>query len=106
MRISDWSSDVCSSDLHTYQVEVVLSFESDGAPVITPCDATSPGTGGLSNSAQIEHNDLTDDASACVTITNITVDKTVASGPTPNGDVPWAVCYDVVAETVGPAPGG
>src|SRR3546814_20729951 len=70
--------------VHTYQVEVVLSFESDGAPVITPCDATRPGTGGLSHSAQIEHHDLTADASACVTIPHIPVAKTVATGPPPH----------------------
>ncbi|WP_203136995.1 DUF11 domain-containing protein [Microbacterium sp. JZ31] len=92
---------------HTYEVEVVLSFDAaDGVPVITPCDATGGGeAGGLSNAAEIEHNDLTDDAAACVTVTDITVDKTIASGPAENGDGTWTIVYEIVAENVGPEAG-
>ncbi len=85
---------------HTYQVEVVLSVDaSDGEPVVTSCDQT--GDSGLSNTAQVEHNDVTDEADACITVAYIVVDKTVASGPTPNGDGTWTVEYDIVAENVG-----
>ncbi|WP_309068185.1 hypothetical protein, partial [Microbacterium sp.] len=91
---------------HTYQVEVVLSVDAaDGAPVVTSCDAAGGGSGGLSNTAQVEHNDLTDDAAACITVAFITVDKTVASGPVPNGDGTWTVVYEIVAENVGAAAG-
>ncbi|WP_203136398.1 hypothetical protein [Microbacterium sp. JZ31] len=91
---------------HTYQVEVVLSVDAaDGAPVVTSCDQAGGGSGGLSNTAQIEHNDLTDDAQACITVAFITVDKTVASGPVPNGDGTWTVVYEIVAENVGAAAG-
>ncbi|MFI6426246.1 hypothetical protein [Promicromonospora sp. NPDC050880] len=95
-----------AGESHTYQVEVVLSIDdADGAVVITPCSAEPGENGGLSNTAQIEHNDLTDDDPACVTVAYITVDKTVAEGPTPNGDGTWTVVYDVVAENVGAAAG-
>jgi uncharacterized repeat protein (TIGR01451 family) len=98
--------DLPAGESHTYQVEVVLSIDDeDGAVVITPCSADPSENGGLSNTAQIEHNDLTDDDSACVTVAYITVDKTVAEGPTPNGDGTWTVVYDVVAENVGAAAG-
>lgn len=89
--------------VHTYQVEVVIGLAegTEGAPVITDC--TAEGTGGLSNSAEIEHNDLTDDATACITVGFVTVDKTVSSAPTPNGDGTWTVVYDIVATHVGAA---
>jgi uncharacterized repeat protein (TIGR01451 family) len=92
---------------HTYQVEVVLGIAAgtEGAPVITPCSALGEGPGGLSNTAQVAHNDLTADDDACVTIAYITVTKTVAEGPTPNGDGTYTVVYDVVAENVGGAAG-
>ncbi len=93
---------------HTYQVEVVLGIAEgvEGAPVITPCSA-EPGAspGGLSNAATVEHNDLTDDATACVAIAYIVVDKSISAGPTPNGDGTWTIVYDVVAENVGGAAG-
>ncbi|WP_156760267.1 DUF7507 domain-containing protein [Microbacterium karelineae] len=99
--------DLPAGEAHTYQVEVVLSLDtSDGVPVVTACSADGgDAAGGLSNAAQIEHNDLTDDAEACVTVTDITVDKTVSEGPTANGDGTWTVVYDVVATNVGPAAG-
>jgi len=92
--------------VHTYQVEVVIGIAegTEGAPIITECSEEQPGgPGGLSNSAEIEHNDLTDDATACITIGIVTVDKTVSSGPTPNGDGTWTVVYDIVATHVGAA---
>lgn len=90
---------------HTYQVEVVIGLAegTDGAPVITDCAAEPGENGGLSNTAEIEHNDLTDDASACITVGIVTVDKSVSSGPTPNGDGTWTIIYDIVATHVGAA---
>lgn len=97
-----------AGESHTYQVEVVIGISGDagGSPIVTPCSALGEGgPGGLSNAAGIEHNDLTDDAEACVTIAYITVDKTVSDGPTPNGDGTWTVVYDIVAENTGGAAG-
>ncbi|MFB4349802.1 beta strand repeat-containing protein [Microbacterium sp. CR_7] len=91
---------------HTYRIEVIIGLAegTEGSPVITPCSA-EPGAGGsgLSNTAEIEHNDLTDDASACITVGVVTVDKSVSAGPTPNGDGTWTVVYDIVATNVGAA---
>lgn len=96
-----------AGETHTYQVEVVVSVDAAaGVPVLTDCaDLGEDGPGGLSNTAEVEHNDLTDDAEACVMIAYITVDKTVSSGPTPNGDGTWTVVYDIVAENIGGAAG-
>ncbi|GAA1993105.1 hypothetical protein GCM10009718_33460 [Isoptericola halotolerans] len=96
-----------AGESHTYQVEVVVGLVegTEGQPVITPCSALGEGgPGGLSNTAEIEHNDLTDDASACVGVGVVLVDKTVGAGPTPNGDGTWTVVYDIVAEHVGGDP--
>ncbi|MBN0039100.1 DUF11 domain-containing protein [Cellulosimicrobium cellulans] len=89
---------------HTYQVEVIVGIADGvtGVPVITPCSALGEGdNGGLSNAAGVEHNDLTDEATACITIAYITVDKTISNGPTPNGDGTFTITYDIVAENVG-----
>ncbi|SMF18291.1 conserved repeat domain-containing protein [Cellulosimicrobium cellulans J1] len=93
---------------HAYEVQVVLTIApgTEGAPVVTPCSAEPGGSsGGLSNAAGVEHNDLTDTAEACVTLAAITVEKSISAGPTPNGDGTWTVVYDVVAENVGAAAG-
>ncbi|WP_277515198.1 DUF7507 domain-containing protein [Cellulosimicrobium cellulans] len=97
-----------AGESHTYQVQVVISLAegSEGAPAVTDCAA--PGTGedgGLSNSAGIDHNGIPDSDEACVTISAITVDKTISAGPTPNGDGTWTIVYDIVAENVGGATG-
>lgn len=92
---------------HTYQVEVVVGIAPTvgGAPVITDCSAEPGDNGGLSNSAGIEHNDLTDAAEACISIAFITIDKSISDGPTPNGDGTWTITYDLVAENIGAAAG-
>ncbi|MDF2826735.1 MAG: hypothetical protein K0R01_18 [Mycobacterium sp.] len=97
-----------AGESHTYQVQVVISLAegSEGAPAVSDCAA--PGTGedgGLSNSAGIDHNGIPGSDEACVTISAITVDKTISSGPTPNGDGTWTIVYDIVAENVGGASG-
>lgn len=91
---------------HTYQIEVVIGIDpsAGGVPVITDCSTTG-GTGGLSNSTEIEHNDLTDEAEACITIAFITIDKSISDGPNPNGDGTWTITYDLVAENIGAAAG-
>jgi uncharacterized repeat protein (TIGR01451 family) len=96
---------LAAGSTHTYQVRVVIGLAegTEGAPAITPCSADPGAGGGLSNTAEIEHNDLTDDASACITVGVVTVDKSVSSGPTPNGDGTWTVVYDIVATQVGGA---
>lgn len=92
---------------HTYQVEVVIGIDPavEGAPVIADCSADPAGQGGLSNSAGVEQNDLTDEAVACVTIAFITIDKTISAGPTPNGDGTYTITYDLDVENVGAAAG-
>ncbi|MEE6289141.1 isopeptide-forming domain-containing fimbrial protein [Georgenia sp. MJ173] len=97
---------LAGGEVHTYQVEVVLSVDAtDGVvPVVTQCSALGEGeTGGLSNSAGLEHNDLTDEATACVTVGYVQLGKTISEGPTANGDGTFTVLYDVVAENVGGA---
>ncbi|WP_407320272.1 hypothetical protein UQW22_07420 [Isoptericola halotolerans] len=89
---------------HTYQIDVVVGIAegTTGVPVITPCSALGEdGPGGLSNSAGIEHNDLTDTDEACVAVAYIVVDKAISEGPTPNGDGTFTIVYDLVAENVG-----
>ncbi|WP_261166461.1 DUF11 domain-containing protein [Microbacterium sp. Marseille-Q6965] len=88
---------------HTYRVEVIIGIADGvtGVPVVTSCAADPNESGGLSNAAGIEHNDLTDEAEACVTIAYVTVDKTISDGPTPNGDGTYTIVYDIVAENVG-----
>src|SRR5690606_28417375 len=85
---------------HTYQVEVIVGIADGvtGVPVITDCSADPSENGGLSNAAGVEHNDLTDEDEACITIAYITVDKTISNGPTPNGDGTYTITYDIVAE--------
>ncbi len=97
---------LAGGQVHTWQVEVVLSVDTtDGiVPVVTQCSALGEGeAGGLSNSAGLEHNDLTDEATACVTVGHVELDKTVSEGPTANGDGTFTVLYDLVAENVGGA---
>jgi uncharacterized repeat protein (TIGR01451 family)/LPXTG-motif cell wall-anchored protein len=94
-----------AGETQTYEVTVVVGIADgvEGAPVITECSADPSENGGLSNTAEIEHNDLTADDSACITVGTVTVDKSVAAGPTPNGDGTWTVVYDIVATHVGAA---
>ncbi|KRC42028.1 hypothetical protein ASE15_18765, partial [Oerskovia sp. Root22] len=40
-----------------------------------------------------------------MTVASITVDKTISSGPTPNGDGTWTITYDLVATNTGSAAG-
>ncbi|WP_162893238.1 DUF7507 domain-containing protein [Microbacterium halotolerans] len=90
---------------HTYQVEVVIGLAegTEGAPVITECSEIPAEGQGLSNTAEIRHNDLTADDEACVTVGVVSVDKSVSAGPTPNGDGTWTVVYDIVATHAGGA---
>lgn len=91
---------------HTYLVEVVIGLTpgTEGAPVITGCDDLSGDEpGGVSNTADVTHNDLSDSAEACITVGVVVVDKTISSGPTPNGDGTWTIVYDLVATNVGSA---
>src|SRR5690606_81526 len=91
---------------HTYLVEVVIGLApgTEGAPVITGCDDLSGDEpGGVSNTADVTHNDLSDSAEACITVGVVVVDKTISSGPTPNGDGTWTIVYDLVATNVGSA---
>lgn len=92
---------------HSYEVQVVIGIDPavEGQPVITACEPDGSAPGGLSNSAGVEHNDLTDDAVACVMIAFITIDKTVSGGPVSNGDGTWTVLYDLDVENVGAAAG-
>ncbi|UFU07360.1 LPXTG cell wall anchor domain-containing protein [Ruania halotolerans] len=96
---------IAAGATHTYEVEVVIGLAegTEGAPVITDCQAIPTEGDGLTNTAEIEHNDLTADDSVCVTPGVVSVEKTVSSGPTPNGDGTWTVVYDIVATHLGGA---
>ncbi|UFU03759.1 DUF11 domain-containing protein [Ruania suaedae] len=97
--------ELAAGGTHTYQVEVVIGLAegAEGAPVVTECSEVPSEGGGLSNTAEIEHNDLTADDAACVDVGIVIVDKSVSAGPTPNGDGTWTVVYDIVATHAGGA---
>ncbi len=88
---------------HTYRIRVLIGVDtSEGVPVVSACGTETPeGSSGLSNTAQVGHNGLTDDDEACVSVAAFTIDKSIASGPTPNGDGTWTIAYDLVVENVG-----
>lgn len=88
---------------HTYRIRVLIGVDtSEGVPVVSACGTETPeGSSGLSNTAQVGHNGLTDDDEACVSVAAFTIDKSIASGPTPNGDGTWTIVYDLVVENVG-----
>ncbi|QOR69733.1 hypothetical protein IM660_13800 [Ruania alkalisoli] len=94
--------------VHTYQVEVVLGMAEgiEGPPDVGACPA-EPGAdgGGLANTAEIEHNDLTDADEECTSVAAIVVDKSISSGPVPNGDGTFTITYDLLAENIGGAAG-
>ncbi|WP_162893173.1 DUF7507 domain-containing protein [Microbacterium halotolerans] len=94
--------------VHTYQVEVVLGMAEgiEGAPDVGACPA-EPGAdgGGLANTAEIVHNDLTDSDEECASVAAIVIDKSISSGPVPNGDGTFTITYDLVAENIGGAAG-
>lgn len=97
-----------SGESHTYQVEVLLGMAEgiEGPPNVDECPAESGADGGgLANTAEIVHNDLTDADSECTSVAAIVIDKSIAGGPVPNGDGTWTITYELVAENIGGAAG-
>lgn len=92
-----------AGETHTYRIRVLIGVDtSEGVPVVSACGTETPeGSSGLSNTAQVGHNGLTDDDEACVSVAAFTIDKSIPSGPTPNGDGTWTIAYDLVVENVG-----
>ncbi|WP_407320684.1 hypothetical protein UQW22_09345 [Isoptericola halotolerans] len=93
---------------HSYQVEVVLGMAEDAAypPDVSACPDEPGGEGGgLANTVEIDHNDLTDTDEECTSVAAIVVDKSISDGPVPNGDGTFTITYDLVAENVGGAAG-
>ncbi|ROR73846.1 putative repeat protein (TIGR01451 family) [Bogoriella caseilytica] len=97
-----------SGESHTYQVEVLLGMAEgiEGPPNVDECPA-EPGAdgGGLANTAEIVHNDLTDADNECTSVAAIVIDKSIAGGPVPNGDGTWTITYELAAENIGGAAG-
>ncbi|UFU05507.1 DUF7507 domain-containing protein [Ruania halotolerans] len=94
--------------VHTYQVEVVLGMAEgiEGPPDVGACPAEPGGEGGgLANTAEIEHNDLTEADEECTSVAAIVIEKSISSGPVPNGDGTFTITYDLVAENIGGAAG-
>ncbi|UFU07581.1 DUF7507 domain-containing protein [Ruania halotolerans] len=94
--------------VHTYQVEVVLGMAEgiEGPPNVDECPAEPGGEGGgLANTAEIVHNDLTEADEECTSVAAIVIEKSISSGPVPNGDGTFTITYDLVAENIGGAAG-
>ena len=93
---------------HTYQVEVVVSLDAAGATEALACPEPGSGeAGGLANSASIEHNGLTDEASVCASLPQIAVTKTVTGEPAPVEGEPgvYAITYTLTVANTGTGAG-
>ncbi|WP_035812384.1 SdrD B-like domain-containing protein, partial [Jiangella gansuensis] len=78
---------LAAGGVHTYQVQVVFSLDSDTLTEESmSCPEPDSGeNGGLANSTGIEHNDLTDDDEACLSLGEPDLDKSLVSAE-PVGD--------------------
>jgi LPXTG-motif cell wall-anchored protein len=89
--------------VHTYQVQVVFSLDEDTLTEESmTCPAPDSGeNGGLANSTGIEHNDLTDDAEACLSLGEPSLDKELVSAE-PVDDGQWEVVYTLTVNNLLP----
>ncbi|WP_324013364.1 SdrD B-like domain-containing protein [Microbacterium sp. JZ37] len=103
------ASDVplAAGGVHTYRIEVLVELDESlgGLAEVACSEFDEDGAAGLVNSAGIGHNDLADADDACVTVAQITIDKSISEGPVPNGDGTWTIVYDLVAENLGEVSG-
>ncbi|WP_158602809.1 SdrD B-like domain-containing protein [Jiangella rhizosphaerae] len=89
--------------VHTYQVQVVFSLDEDTLTEESmACPEPDSGeNGGLANSTGIEHNDLTDDDEACLSLGEPDLDKELVSAE-PVGDGQWQVVYTLTVNNLLP----
>ncbi len=94
---------LAAGGVHTYQVQVVFSLDSDTLTEESMrCPEPDSGeNGGLANSTGIEHNDLTDDDEACLSLGEPDLDKSLVSAE-PVGDGQWQVVYQLVVNNLLP----
>ncbi|NED96056.1 hypothetical protein G1H11_12130 [Phytoactinopolyspora alkaliphila] len=88
---------------HLYQIQVVFSLDDE---LLTEESMSCPepgsgGNGGLANGADLEHNDLTDDAEVCASLGEPDLDKTLVSAE-PIGNGQWEVHYDITVRNLLP----
>lgn len=92
---------------HTFTVAVVASIEEESfGSASLECAAPGSGeSGGFANTAGLSHNDLTDEADACVTVEpSVGLDKTIASGPNQSDDGGYIVSYEIEVTNTGGLP--
>ncbi|WP_460980225.1 hypothetical protein, partial [Pseudactinotalea suaedae] len=78
------------------------SFGSESLECAAPGSGES---GGFANTAGLSHNDLTDEADACVTVEpSVGLDKTIASGPNQSDDGGYIVSYEIEVTNTGGLP--
>uniref|UniRef100_UPI003B3B8F0F SdrD B-like domain-containing protein n=1 Tax=Pseudactinotalea sp. TaxID=1926260 RepID=UPI003B3B8F0F len=98
---------LAAGETHTYTVDVVVAIDEAGfgSDSLTCAEPGSGGAGGLSNVAGLGHNDLTDEADACVTIEpQVSLDKTIASGPVTDDDGGYTITYQIEVTNTGGLP--
>ncbi len=94
-------------DTHVYDVEIVATVDPTSATFAdTDCTIGGGETGsGFSNTATLTVNGSSIDDEACAEIPAITVDKTVASGPTPLGSGQFEITYAITVTNDGAGAG-
>lgn len=92
---------------HTYMIEAIVSLDDslDGTPVATTCPGPDAPVPVVSNTAGVSHNGLTTDDDACITVSSVTLEKEISSGPTPIGNGEWTIEYDLTVTNTGGATG-
>ncbi|TDD68591.1 hypothetical protein E1262_15165, partial [Jiangella aurantiaca] len=94
---------LAAGGVHIYQVQVVFSLDEDTLTEESmACPEPDSGeNGGLANSTGIEHNDLTDDDEACLSLGEPDLDKELVSAE-PVGDGQWQVVYQLTVNNLLP----
>ncbi|WP_046772467.1 SdrD B-like domain-containing protein [Jiangella alkaliphila] len=94
---------LAAGGVHTYQVQVVFSLDEETLTEesMTCPEPDSGENGGLANSTGIEHNDLTDDDEACLSLGEPDLDKELVSAE-PVNDGQWEVVYTLTVNNLLP----
>lgn len=94
---------LAAGGVHTYQVQVVFSLDEETLTdeSMTCPEPDSGENGGLANSTGIEHNDLTDDDEACLSLGEPDLDKELVSAE-PVDDGQWQVVYTLTVNNLLP----
>jgi methionine-rich copper-binding protein CopC len=96
---------IAAAASHTYQVTVTAAVPLTIAAFSANCvlGATEQGTG-LLNAATVTQNGQTQTDTACAPVPNVTVSKTVLTGPTANGSGTYSIQYEVVVANTSAVP--